>query len=50
VREAGYPAVVLPIRSAYAVRIRSLASRADAQALANQLRGKYGISEPKVSG
>ena len=34
----------------YVVRIRQLPSRAEANALANQLRGKFGIMEPKVSG
>jgi len=32
------------------VSIRQLASRAEAEALAKQLRGKYGIRAPKVSG
>jgi hypothetical protein len=53
VRKAGYPAVMTPIRgkdqTTYLVRIRQLASRAEANALAEQLRGKYGVSEPKVS-
>jgi hypothetical protein len=53
VRKAGYPAVMTPIRgkeqTTYLVRIRQLASRAEANALAAQLRGKYGVSEPKVS-
>ena len=53
VRKAGYPAVMTPIRgkeqTTYVVRIRQLASRAEANALAAQLRGKYGVSEPKVS-
>jgi hypothetical protein len=31
------------------VRIRSLPSKKEAQALAAQLRGKYGVTEPKVS-
>ena len=37
-------------RTTYVVRIRHLPSRAEAQALANQLKGRFGISEPKVSG
>lgn len=53
VRKAGYPAVMTPLRgkekTVYVVRIRQLASRAEAQALADQLRGKYGVSEPKLS-
>lgn len=53
-RNAGYPAEIRPVKDAdkimYYVRIRQLASRAEAQALANQLRGKFGITEPKVSG
>lgn len=53
VRKAGYPAVMTPLRgkdqTSYVVRIRQLASRAEGQALADQLRGKYGVTEPKVS-
>ena len=53
-REAGYPAEVASHKEAdrttYVVRIRHLPSRAEAQALANQLKGRFGISEPKVSG
>jgi hypothetical protein len=52
VRKAGYPAVMTPIRgekTVYVVRIRQLASRAEGDALAEQLRGKYGITDPKVS-
>jgi hypothetical protein len=52
VRKAGYPAVMTPIRgkqqTTYVVRIRQLASRAAANALAEQLRGKYGVTDPKV--
>ena len=52
VRKAGYPAVMTPIRgkeqTTYVVRIRQLASRAEADALAEQLRGKHGVTEPKV--
>ena len=52
VRKAGYPAVMIPLRGAekttYVVHIRQLASRAEGQALAGQLRGKYGVTEPKV--
>jgi hypothetical protein len=53
-RNAGYAAELWPVKQAeklvYIVRIRQLATRAEADALANQLRGKFGISEPKVSG
>jgi hypothetical protein len=53
VRKAGYPAVMTPVRApdktTYVVRIRQLASRAEADALIAQLRGKYGVSEPKVA-
>lgn len=52
VRKAGYPAVMTPIRgkeqTTYLVRIRQLASRAEADALAEQLRGKHGVIDPKV--
>jgi hypothetical protein len=52
-QSAGYPAEIRPVKRAdsvlYFVRIRQLASRAEAQALANQLRGKFGIAEPQVS-
>jgi ferric-dicitrate binding protein FerR (iron transport regulator) len=53
-RNAGYAAELWPVKQAeklvYIVRIRQLPSRAEANALANQLRGKFGITEPKVSG
>src|SRR5207302_1925935 len=53
-RNAGYAAELWPVKQAeklvYIVRIRQLPSRAEANALANQLRGKFGIMEPKVSG
>jgi len=53
-RNAGYPAEILPRKEgeqlAYIIRIRQLPSRAEAQALADQLKGKFGITEPKVSG
>lgn len=52
VRKAGYPAVMTPIRgkqqTTYLVRIRQLASRAEANALAEQLRGKHGVTDPKI--
>jgi hypothetical protein len=50
VRAAGYPAEIQPTREGiYHVRIRSLASRADAEALAESLRGRHGIAEPLVT-
>jgi cell division septation protein DedD len=52
VRAAGYGAELFPIKAGekrlYVVRIRSLPSKAEAQSLADQLRGKYGVSDPKV--
>ena len=52
-RNAGYPAELHPVKQAekmvYTVRIRNLPSRAEAQALGDQLRGKFGITEPKVA-
>jgi hypothetical protein len=51
-REAGYPAEVASRKEAdrttYVVRIRHLPSRGEAQALANRLKGSFGISEPRV--
>jgi len=53
-REAGYPSQIAQRKEGekivYAVRIRQLASRAEAQALADQLKGKLGLKEPRVSG
>jgi hypothetical protein len=53
-RDAGYPAEIGPAmdgdKMVYHVRIRQLPSRADANAVASQLRGKFGITDPKVSG
>ena len=53
-QDAGYPAELRPLKQGdkvtYTVRIRQLASREEAQALAKQLRGKYGIKAPRVSG
>jgi len=53
-RSAGYPAEIFPTmdgdKRAYVVRIRSLPSKAEAQALADRLRGKFGIDNPSVSG
>jgi hypothetical protein len=54
VRKAGYPAQIDSTKQgdkrAYNVRIRNLPSKAEAAALADALRGKHGVSEPKVSG
>jgi len=54
VENAGYAAEMRPVKQGgktlYTVSIRQLASRAEAEALAKQLRGKYGITSPKVSG
>jgi hypothetical protein len=53
-REAGYAAEIRPARAGerltYTVRIGSLPSRAEAEALAARLRGRYGIAEPRVAG
>jgi len=53
VRAAGYPAVISPAiqgdKRIYTVRIRNLPSKAEAEALAAQLKGKHGVSDPKVS-
>ena len=52
-RAAGYPAEILPQRQAdklvYPVRIRQLASEADAQAIAERLRAEHDIPEPLVT-
>ena len=54
VQNAGYPAQIRPVKEGdkitYYVVIRNLPSRAEANAVANQLRGRYGVVEPKVSG
>lgn len=51
VREAGYPAELAPRKEGdkliYYVRIRNLPSRAEAQALANRLKGNFGVEDPK---
>jgi hypothetical protein len=51
-RVAGYAAEIHPTLEAekriYVVRIRNLPSRAEAQALATQLRGRYGVENPTV--
>jgi sporulation related protein len=53
-RTAGFAAEIFPTKAGekrvYLVRISRLASKADAEALAAQLRGTAGVQEPKVSG
>jgi hypothetical protein len=53
-RDAGYAAEILPVGGAekrvYLLRIRNLPSRVEAESLAGQLRGKHGVSEPRVAG
>lgn len=52
-RAAGYPAQMAQRKVAgklrYSVRIRQLPSRDEAQALAARLKGRYGVTETKVS-
>lgn len=52
VRAAGYPAEIAPRKEGdkivYYVRIRHLPSRAEAQALANRLKGNFGVEDPQV--
>ena len=53
-QEAGYPAQVaqrkVGEKLTYTVRIRQLPSREEAEALAGQLKGKFGVKDPKVVG
>ncbi|MCC6472536.1 MAG: SPOR domain-containing protein [Burkholderiales bacterium] len=53
VRAAGYAASIRPAaadgRTQYAIRIAQLPSRAEAERLAEQLRGRFGQEEPRVS-
>jgi hypothetical protein len=53
-RTAGYAAEIYSLKAGakrvYVVRISRLPTKADAEALAAQLRGKHGVEEPKVSG
>jgi hypothetical protein len=53
-QEAGYPAQVaqrkVGDKLTYTVRIRQLPSREEAEALASQLKGKFGVKDPKVAG
>jgi cell division septation protein DedD len=52
-RTAGYAAEIHPAKAGskrvYDVRISRLPTKADAEALAAQLRGMHGVSEPRVS-
>jgi hypothetical protein len=51
--DAGYPAEIAQRKAGdkltYIVRIRQLPSREEAQALADQLKGKFGVKDPRVS-
>ena len=53
VRAAGYAAELQPRRvqgrRTYDVRIASLPSQAEAEALARSLDGKYGVASPRVT-
>ena len=53
VRNAGFAATIQPVREgdkrSYSVRIANLPSRDEAQALANNLKGRLGVAEPRVS-
>ena len=53
-RTAGFAAEIFPTKEGekrvYLVRISRLASKADAEALAAQLRGTAGVQEPRISG
>jgi hypothetical protein len=52
--DAGYPAEVAQRKqgqkSSYVLRIRQLPTREEAQSLADQLKGKFGVKDPKVAG
>ncbi|HJS37282.1 MAG TPA: SPOR domain-containing protein, partial [Burkholderiales bacterium] len=52
-RDAGYAARIHPTTAAerrlYLVQVSQLQSRADAEALREQLRGMAGVVDPKVS-
>lgn len=53
-RAAGYAAEIRPLKRedklVYVVRIGNLPSRAEAQALAAQLKGRFGAAEPRAAG
>lgn len=52
-RDAGYAAEIFPVKSGagheYRVRISRLSTKADAEALVDQLRGTAGVEDPQVS-
>jgi len=52
--KAGYPAEIAQRKEGdkmtFVVRIRQLPSREEAQALGNQLKGRFGVQDPKVPG
>lgn len=53
-RDAGYPAEILPgvaegDKRVYALRLTRLPSRAEAEALAATLKGRFGIAAPRIS-
>lgn len=52
-RNAGYAAEIRPVKSeagtTYRVRISNLISKKEAEILASKLKGKMGVTEPKVS-
>ena len=48
-REAGYPAEMQRRQEGFAVRIRHFPTREVAQIVADQLTGRYGIKDPKVT-
>jgi hypothetical protein len=53
VRAAGYAAEIFPTKEGdkrvYTVRIRNLPLKVEADSLAVQLKGKYGVADPKVA-
>ena len=53
VRKAGYPVSILPVvegaKRSYEVRLASLTSKVEADALASKLKGKFGEEDLKVS-
>lgn len=54
IRDAGYPAEILPgvaegDRRVYALRLTQLPSRAEAESLAAELKGRFGITAPRIS-
>lgn len=53
-RDAGYAAEIRPAKVedklVYRVQIRNLPSSAEARALANQLKGRFGAAEPRAAG